>query len=163
MAAAALLVGAGIDVSTWLVARYGPESGSGEPWSFRGNGAIVVPFGMGPAILADLWTSLVLRARSARRWRQLGLAAGGVGLALLLAGIVAVMLFGVAGIPVSGWLLVAALVWMVAAPLRAVFAPVPVEPRPQLARGLYVIAGALFAVLLVVGFFVMEQVLPPGS
>ena len=35
--------------STWVIAHYGPQSIGGEPWSLRGNGAQVVPLGIGPA------------------------------------------------------------------------------------------------------------------
>jgi hypothetical protein len=84
-------------------------------------------------------------------------------LRLLLAGVVAVILFGVAGIVVSSWLSIAALVWMLAAPLVAAFVSVRVDPRPAQACGVYVAAGGLFAVLLVVGFLAAEQLLPPGA
>jgi hypothetical protein len=159
----ALLLGAGVHVATWWLARSGPESTNGEPWSFRGNGAIVVPFGMAPAILAGTWTALALRARSASHWWPLGLAAGGVGVGLLLVGMLAIVLFGVAGIVLSGWLLVASLLWMVVAPLLGATLPVRKEARPTPHWGVYLLAGVLAAVLLVVGFVQAERVLPPGS
>ncbi len=44
-----LLAGIALDLVTYLVARYGPQ---GDSWSFRGNRALIVPVGLGPAVLA---------------------------------------------------------------------------------------------------------------
>src|SRR2546428_13894338 len=67
-----LLAGVLLDVGTFLAARYGPEA---DGWSLRGNGALSVPFGLGPAILAGFWAGLVFRFRGFGRWLALGLVA----------------------------------------------------------------------------------------
>src|SRR5580704_761759 len=76
-----VVAGVFLDVATFLVARYGPEADS---FSYRGNGALAVPFGLGPAILAGAWVALVLRYRGFARWKEIGLAAGLVNIFLLL-------------------------------------------------------------------------------
>jgi hypothetical protein len=62
------LAGVGLDLLTFAVPRYGPQGGDAAAWSFRGTGALIVPFGLGPAVLAGAWTALVLRARRATQW-----------------------------------------------------------------------------------------------
>ena len=62
-------------------------------WSFRGNGALVVPFGVGPAMLAGGWTALVLHGRISLRWLWWSIAAGLTGVAVVLAS-VAATIFG---------------------------------------------------------------------
>ena len=52
-----LLAGCLLAVLTSLVARSGPQ---GDGWSFRGNGALIVPFCLGPAVLAGAWAALAL-------------------------------------------------------------------------------------------------------
>src|SRR2546428_3660057 len=84
-----LLAGVLLDVGTFLVARYGPEA---DGWSFRGNGALSIPFGLGPAILAGFWAGLVFRFRGFGRWLALGLVAALVGTALLLISVVVLVL-----------------------------------------------------------------------
>jgi hypothetical protein len=63
---AGLVAGVVLEVITFLVARYGPSGGGGDgpAWSLRGNGALIIPFGLGPAVIAGGWTSLVLHYRS---------------------------------------------------------------------------------------------------
>src|SRR4051812_43278083 len=67
-----LLLGAGLGVLTFVVARYGPVSPDGAPWSFRGNGALIVPFGLGPALLAGGWTAVLLHGRAGVHWLRWG-------------------------------------------------------------------------------------------
>ena len=55
---------------------------SGNGWALSGNGALIIPFGVGPAVVAGGWTAIILRMRGHRRWLQLGIASGLVGLAL---------------------------------------------------------------------------------
>jgi hypothetical protein len=96
--AAALLAGVLLDALAWAVARYGPQ---GEGWSFRGNGALVVPVGLGPAALAGAWAALVSHSRGTTRWLPLGIGAGLVGAALVAVGVAALVLFGAAGAGVA--------------------------------------------------------------
>jgi len=154
-----LLVGIGLDVLTWLLAAYGPQGGDSSPWSFRGNGALVVPLGLGPAVLAGAWTAFVLHARGAVRWRRLGLIAFLVGVGLIVAGIVALLAGAVAA---YNWLSLAVPVWMILAPVVA--AVVPVVRRPC-GPGWFehLPAAMVFTVLAVFGYFAASRVLPPGA
>src|SRR5438445_10815867 len=93
-----LLAGVLLDVGTFLVARYGPQA---DGWSFRGNGALAIPFGLGPAILAGAWVALVLRYRGFPRWKLLGLAAGLVGVGFLLISVLVLVAFHSAARDVS--------------------------------------------------------------
>ena len=154
-----LLAGVALDVLTAVVARSGPQ---GDGWSFRGNGALVVPFGLGPAVVAGAWSALVLRARGAARWRALGLGGGLVGAAFVVAGVAALLLFGPAGQRASDWLSLLPLAWMGIAPVLAGVLRVAGRPtaRSPLA---HVAAGVAFPIALVAGFYVAMLVVAPGS
>ena len=149
-----------LDVATFLMARYGPEA---DGWSFRGNGALSVPFGLGPAILAGAWTALVFRYRGFVRWLLLGLATGLVGTGLLLISVLVLVLFNSDGMGVSNAMTVFILGWMVVAPSLALFLRAAAE---QVRRGQlvgHVMAGVLFAITVGVVFSVSGLVLAPGS
>jgi hypothetical protein len=152
VAAVGLLAGVLLDVATFLVARYGPQAGH---WSFRGNGALAVPFGLGPAILAGAWVALVLRYRGFRNWLQLGLATLLIGIGFLA---LSVIILFVADLDLTlfivGWMLVAPVLDCV------------VRVAAQQARGglaYHIGAGVAFAVALVMSFYASALVLPPGS
>src|SRR6266480_3404505 len=70
---------------------------SGNGWVLSGNGALIVPFGIGPAVVAGGWTAIILRMRGHRRWLQLGIASGLVGLALTAGSLLSLIVFGPAG------------------------------------------------------------------
>jgi hypothetical protein len=165
VAAVGLLGGVLLEVATFLLARYGPSGGEGASWSFRGNGALVVPFGLGPALLAGGWTAIVLHDRRVRRWLRGGLFAAAAGAVLAVAAAVSVTLpdgAGVLGIQVFSLLLLA---WMIVAPVLAGvwrFGPVAADPGPGRVQE-HVIAGVLFLVGLVLGFVLASGVAPPGS
>jgi hypothetical protein len=151
------LAGVLLDVATFLVARYGPQA---DGWSFRGNGALAVPFELGPAILAGAWTALAFRNRGFERWLVFGLAAGLIGTGFLLLSVLALVLFGSATAAASSnALTLLTFGWMVVAPWLARFVRAPAD---QVRRG-HVMAGALFAITLVVVFSVSGLVLAPGS
>jgi hypothetical protein len=155
-----LLAGVLLDVATFLVARYGPQADS---WSFRGNGALSVPFGLGPAILAGFWAALVFRFRGFARWLLFGLAAALVGTAFLLVSVLVLVLFNSGGAGVSNAMTLFILAWMVLAPILAAVLPAP-KPRPEPQRvGGHVGAGVLITVALIVSFYVAALVLAPGS
>ena len=154
-----LLAGVVLDVLTYVLARYGPQ---GDSWSFRGNGALVVPVGLGPAVVAGAWAALVLRSRGVARWRTLGIAAGLVGAAFVVAGVAAIILFGSAGQRASDRLSLLPLAWMVAAPVLASVLRVPGRPAARLPLA-HVAAGVVFPVALVAGFYVATLVVSPGS
>ena len=148
-----LLAGGLLDVVTFLVARYGPESGH---WSFRGNGALAVPVGLGPVMFAAAWAALVWRYRGFQTWLQRGLwtVVGGVALFVLL-----VIFVFVADTDLTLFMVTA----MVIVPVFAGFE----RARGAITRrgGLleHVGAGVAFAVGLVVAFYASGSVLAPGS
>jgi hypothetical protein len=142
-------------IVTYFVARYGPQ---GDSWSFRGNGALVVPFGLGPAMLAAGWTAIAAHFRSRRRWPAFGLVAGAVGVVLAAGGAAALPVGGVAADRiVSPAVLALLLVWLFAAPLLAVRLATPARtenPRP----GAYAGASLAFLVAMVLGFYGSELI-----
>lgn len=147
--------------ATFLVDNYGPAA---DGWSFRGNGALIVPFGVGPAILAGAWTALVLRYRGARRWLVLGVAAGLVGIGFVLLGVLVLVLFGsAAGAAWSNFLTLLTLGWMVVAPWLARFVRAPAEEVRRGQLGGHVMAAVLFAITVGVAFSASGLVLAPGS
>ncbi len=109
---------------------------SGDGWALSGNGALIVPFGLGPAAVAGGWSAIILRMRGHRRWLQLGIASGLVGLALTAGSLLSIIVFGSAGRDAGataslffgfllyGWLLASA---VVAAMIQA---PDPARPGP---------------------------------
>lgn len=155
-----MVAGVLLDLATFLVARYGPQA---DGWSFRGNGALSVPFGLGPAILAGAWAGLVFRYRGFARWRELGGLAGLVGTALLLISVLVLVLFNDAGMGVSSNLTFFILGWMVVAPVLA--ALLPASARSERPKGLlgHVGAGAVLTVVMVAAFYAAGLVLAPGS
>ena len=155
-----VVAGVFLDVATFLVARYGPEADS---YSYRGNGALAVPLGLGPAILAGAWVALVLRYRGFARWKEIGLAAGLVNIFLLLVSVLLLVLFNSAALGVSTAMTFAILVWMIIAPVVAAFVPAPVKRDEARELPGHVGAGALLAVVLVLAFVAAEAVLAPGS
>ena len=109
---------------------------SGNGWALSGNGALIIPFGLGPAVVAGGWAAIILRMRGHPRWLQLGIASGLVGLALTAASLLSLIAFGPAGRDAGataslffgfllyGWLLASAIV---AATIRA---PDPARQGP---------------------------------
>lgn len=70
---------------------------SGNGWALSGNGALVIPFGIGPAVVAGGWAAIILRMRGHPRWLQLGIGSGLVGLALTAGSLLSLIAFGPAG------------------------------------------------------------------
>src|SRR2546429_2524963 len=96
---------------------------SGNGWSLSGNSALIIPFGLGPAVVAGGWTAIILRMRGHPRWLQLGIGSGLVGLALTAGSLLSLIVFGparrVAGATASlffGFLLYA---WLLASLILA--------------------------------------------
>ena len=154
-----VLIGVGLELLTWVLAEYGPQGGDGVAWSLRGNGALVVPLGLGPVVLAGAWSAYVLHSRGAVRWRQLGLLALLIGAGLVVLSLVSLMLGAVAGYT---WLSLTVSIWMILAPLLCAVVPVarvPVPPRRLQHLG----AAVVFTVVSVVSYVVASRVLPPGA
>jgi hypothetical protein len=101
---------------------------SGNGWALSGNGALIIPFGIGPAVVAGGWAAIILRMRGHPRWLQLGIGSGLIGLLLTAASLLSLIAFGPAGRDAGataslffgfllyGWLLASAIV---AAMIRA--------------------------------------------
>src|SRR5437667_317468 len=81
-----------------------------------GNGALIVPFGLGPAMIAATWSALALNARGAAHWRAWSLMAGTVGIVIVLMSAMVLVLLGSAGQAASNWLSILPLLWMLLAP-----------------------------------------------
>ena len=86
-----LVAGLGLWVVTIAVSR---GNMSGDGWSLSGNGALVVPFGLGPTIVAGGWAGTILRMRGHPRWLLLGIASGVIGLALTATSVLSIIVFG---------------------------------------------------------------------
>src|SRR5437870_394135 len=92
------LVGLGSGVALWLLTTLLSRSTiSGNGWSLAGNGALIIPFGLGPALVAAGWMAIILRMRGHPRWLQLGIGSGLVGLALVAASLLSLIVFGPRG------------------------------------------------------------------
>jgi hypothetical protein len=116
------LLGVIAGVCLWILTIVlGRSNLSGNGWALSGNGALIVPFGLGPAVVAGGWAAIILRMRGHPRWLQLGIASGLVGLALTAGRILSLVAFGPAGRDAGataslffgfllyGWLLVSAI------------------------------------------------------
>jgi hypothetical protein len=160
VAAAGLLVGALITVLTFLTARYGP---TGHSWSFRGDGALAVPAGLAPALVAAGWVMLVVHYRSERRWPGLGVGAGLVGVAFAAADAALIPVGGAGADQTAGpVLLVLLFAWTVVAPVAASLVPVSGRTeRPPI--GPYLSSFIALPPALLGGFSAMSLVIPPGS
>jgi hypothetical protein len=152
-AAVGLLAGVLLDVATFVVARYGPQAGN---WSFRGNGALAVPFGLGPAVAAGAWVALVLRYRGFPNWLQRGLATLLVGVGFLALSVIVLFTADLD-------LMLLIIGWMLVAPAIACVAPAAAQPARSGPLAGYIGAGVAFAATLVVAFYASGVVLPPGS
>ena len=158
-AAIGLVAGAGLDILTYEMARAGP---SGDAWSFRGNGALVVPLGLGPALLAGGWTAVVLSLRGALAWRGLAVLAGSVGALLTAASVLVLVLFGNRAQSLSDLLTVPTIAWPLLAVALASLVPVRRAP-PRITPLVAGFAATAYTIALVAGFAAMGAVLPPGS
>jgi hypothetical protein len=106
---------------------------SGPGWSLAGNAALIIPFGLGPALVAGGWAAVILRMRGHPRWLQLGIGSGLIGLALVSASLLSLVAFGPrgrdAGAAASlffGFLLYG---WLLASAVTAALVPAPDPAR----------------------------------
>jgi hypothetical protein len=128
------LAGALAGILLWLLTFVLTRSRiSGDGWSLSGNGALIIPFGMGPAVVAGGWAAIILRVRGHPRWVQLGIGSALVGLALAAGSLLSLIAFGPrardAGATASlffGFLLYG---WLVASAIVAAMIPAPDPER----------------------------------
>ena len=125
-----IIAGVGIWLLTTLLSR---STISGNGWSLAGNGALVVPFGLGPAIVAAGWTAIILRMRGHPRWLQFGVASGLIALVLVAGAVLSLVAFGprrrdagATGSLLFGFLLYG---WLLACSIVAVLIPAPDPAR----------------------------------
>jgi len=159
-AAAGITCGLALEVLTYWMAGSGP---AGVGWSFRGNGALVVPLGLGPALLAGGWTAFVLHARGFTGWRNLALAAGLLGASPTILSILLLVAFGTRAQRISDLLTIPAFGWTLLAPLLAAFVSLRGSGTAGKSRLSHLIGAAVFAATLIGAFFTAEVLLPPGS
>jgi hypothetical protein len=116
------LIGVLAGILLWVLTAAASQSHiSGNGWSLSGNGALIIPFGLGPAVVAGGWAAVILRMRGHPRWLQLGVGSGLIGLALVAASLLSIIVFGPSardagataslffGFLLYGWLLVSAI------------------------------------------------------
>ena len=153
--AATLLAGTIAGVLIMLLASLVSTAGpSGDGWSFRGNGALIVPFGIAPAVLASGWTMLILHRRSHSRWILLGIVAGLLELAILAVSVVALVAGGSqTGASVSLFAQPLQLVIMVGSPVLAIVLPAPTHRRIR-PSWWHLLAGVMLPLALIIGLVI---------
>ncbi|HKV30226.1 MAG TPA: hypothetical protein VJT14_04335 [Candidatus Dormibacteraeota bacterium] len=158
------LAGALAGVLLWIVTIVLSRSHlSGNGWSLAGNGALIIPFGLGPAVVAGGWAAIILRMRGHPRWLQLGIGSGLVGLALTAGSLLSLVAFGPrardAGATASvffGFLLYG---WLLAGPTVAAMIPAP-DPKRGTPPFWSIAAIVLLPVTLIAGCEAGAGVLP---
>jgi hypothetical protein len=128
------LAGALAGILLWILTIVLSRSNiSGNGWALTANGALIIPFGLGPAVVAGGWAAIILRMRGHPRWLQLGIGSGLVGLALTAGSFLSLIAFGPggrdAGAPASlffGFLLYG---WLLASAIVAAMIPAPDPER----------------------------------
>ena len=155
-----LLTGLFLWVVTLLVSR---SQIHGHGWSLAGNGALIVPFGVGPALVAAGWAAIILRLRGHPRWLLWGGISGLVGLFFVACSLLSLVLFGAgqrdAGATGSiffGFLLYG---WLIASAIAAAMIPAP-DPARKGPPFWSIVAFLLVPVSLIAGCQAGAMVLP---
>src|SRR5207247_9308891 len=109
---------------------------AGDGWALAGNAALIIPFGLGPAVVAGGWTAVILRMRGHARWLQLGFASGLIALVLVVGSVISLIAFGPAnrdagatGSLLFGFLLYG---WLLACSIVALMIPAPDPARKDI-------------------------------
>src|ERR1700674_3142291 len=130
IALAGVIAGVLLWILTIVVSHWGL---SGNGWALSGNGALIIPFGIGPAVVAGGWAAIILRMRGHPRWLQLGIGSGLISLALAAGSLLSLIAFGPgardAGATASlffGFLLY---LWLLASAIVAAMIPAPDPER----------------------------------
>ncbi len=155
-----LAIGVLLGLLTTLLATRGP---AGDGWSLRGNGALIVPFGLGPALLGAGWAGIVAHFRSFPNWPLLGILAGLVGVGLVAVGLFALVAGGSTGVAVSAVATLIVPLWTLAAPLIASLLPARGEPGDRGGAGVHLLAAIALPVAVAGAFYLAQRVLPPGG
>ena len=155
VAAGGLAEGLALALLTVLLSR--SDLGTGNI-SLRGNGALVVPFGLGPALLAGQLAMLVLHLRGRRSWLGYGAGATAIGILFVLGTFLpALFLEGTASpgqsrvVGVQQFFTLMTLLWIVIAPVGALFLPGP--PRGTRRRWPHLAAIGILPPALIAGLF----------
>jgi hypothetical protein len=158
---AVLAVGTGLllGLLTSLLASNGP---AGDSWSLRGNGALIVPFGLGPALIAAGWTAIVAHFRFQPRWIMLGAVAGLAGLALPAASLLALVVGGSAAAAISTSATLLAALWIIVAPLLTALLPRPGQREPSTLAP-HLLGAAVLPAALIAGVVTAQLLLPAGG
>jgi len=152
-ATAGVVLGIGLAAATLVMASAGPM---GEGWSFRGNGALVVPIGIGGALLAGGWTGLSLFARGIRAWLPFAVALACAAATPAILSIALLAMFGRSAQAASDLMTVPALAWPMVSLAFAIFADVRPAPSRRLPRGSAVLASIVFSIAVGAGFALAE-------
>jgi hypothetical protein len=124
------LLGLVAGVVLWVLTIWATRAHlSGDGWSLSANSVLIIPFGIGPALVAGGWAGVILRMRGHPRWLLLGIGSALIGLAIMAASLLSLMVFGPQrrdagaaaalffGFVLYGWLLGSAIVAaLIAAP-----------------------------------------------
>lgn len=159
-----IVVGALAGIGLWLLTAVVSRAHlSGTGWSLYGGAVLIIPFGLGPTVVASGWAAIILRMRAHPRWPQLGIVGGLVGVALLGASLVSLIVFGPAQREVGstaslffGFLLYG---WLVASAVIAALLPAP-DPDRHEPPFWSVAAIALLPLTLIAGCEAGAEVLP---
>jgi hypothetical protein len=155
-----LATGVALGLLTSLLAASGP---GGEGWSLRGNGALIVPFGLAPALVAAGWAGVVAHLRSLPNWPVYGFLAGLVGVGLSAASLLSVVAGGSGGTAVAAVATLLVPLWTLAAPLVVSMLPSRGGARERGGAGAHVLAAIALPVAMVAGFVLAQLVVPPGG
>jgi hypothetical protein len=162
--AVTVLAGLAGGIAIWALTEWLSRSDVGGPgWSLRGNGALIVPFAFGPALLSGGWSALVLWHRQHPGWALGGLlaAVGAVALALI-GGFLPIFVLARNPEAPPGFLIALANVLPLLVFLISLFGPLVVAgTRRSPARAAYgwlTLAALLLPVALLLGLFGSQRV-----
>jgi hypothetical protein len=162
--AAVVVLGLATGVALGLLSSQSAAHGpAGDGWSLRGNGALIVPFGVAPALVAAGWAGAVAHFRSLPNWSIYGFLAGLVGVGLVAISVLAIVAGGSTGAAVAAVATLLMPLWTLAAPLVVSLLPSRGEGRERRGAGVHVLAAVAIPVALAGGFLLAQRVLPPGG
>jgi hypothetical protein len=159
-----IVVGALAGLGLWLLTAVVSRAHlSGSGWSLSGNVLLIIPFGLGPTVVAGGWAAIILRMRGHPRWLLLGILSGLVGVALVGVSLLSLIVLGPAHREVGstaalffGFLLYG---WLLASAVIAAVIPAP-DPDRHGPPFWSIVAIALLPVTLIAGCEAGVGVLP---